>query len=377
MKKLKIGILTLPLHSNYGGLLQAYALLFVLKEMGHDAWLINYRNKKSKVRLVLSYLKRYILKYFLKKDVKISPFKEEEFIRSNTQRFINEHIQPQTKAFYTPKALSSKIISYNFDAFIVGSDQVWRPQYVTKIEDYFFGFVKDKQLKRMSYAASFGSNDWNYSEEQTEKCKRYIQLFNAVSVRENSGLELCKEHFKVNATHVLDPTMLLDVKDYLNLVNINKSTYKPKGGILIYILDETPDIKITIDSISSTLNLSTFKVNNNKTYDKKASLKDRVAPPVEDWVIGFYDADFVIADSFHACLYSIIFNKPFVIYGNARRGMTRFTSILSKLDLEDRLIYSSEELRQEELNNNIDWNSVNKKLEKLKADSFAFLRDNL
>ncbi|RED48940.1 polysaccharide pyruvyl transferase family protein [Seonamhaeicola aphaedonensis] len=378
MQKRKIGILTLPLHSNYGGLLQAYALQMFLKNNGYDAWLINYRDRSARWKKPFSIVKRMLLKYVLIKNITVFEEKEQRIIRVHTQAFINKHINPQTQAIYTSEELSRKIDNHSFYAVIVGSDQVWRPQYVSKIEDYFFDFIKSKNIIKLSYAASFGSSDWNFSPIQKMNCAKNIQSFKAVSVREDTGVELCKEHFEVEAKHVLDPTMLLEKEHYYKLVDeIDRDKKQPKGGLLVYILDDSEDITETITKISKHLAIESFRINNKKTYNKSVPLKERIAPPVENWLKGFYDAEFVIADSFHACVFSIIFNKPFIIYGNKRRGMTRFTSILSKLGLEDRLIYSSKDLVPEKLNYAFNWTQINERVECLKKDSVSFLQENL
>lgn len=111
------------------------------------------------------------------------------------------------------------------DAIIVGSDQVWRPDYSSCQPNYFLDFLpKDSKIRRISNAASFGGDNWDWSTELTARCAKLLQLFDAVSVREASGVRLCKEHFNVGAVNVLDPTMLLDPEDYIAIIG------KPKSG---------------------------------------------------------------------------------------------------------------------------------------------------
>ena len=110
-----------------------------------------------------------------------------------------------------------------FDAIIVGSDQVWRPLYNSNIEDYFIGFDEYGDFKRIAYAASFGISSWEFDVNQTQKCSSLLKKFNAVSVREFSGADLCSNYFNVRAKVVLDPTLLLNKYDYIHLIDLSEN----------------------------------------------------------------------------------------------------------------------------------------------------------
>ncbi|MBO9595205.1 MAG: polysaccharide pyruvyl transferase family protein [Niabella sp.] len=378
---MKIGILTLPLHTNYGGNLQAYALMSVLKEMGHEACLINRRNTRiPRWKLPLAIVKRSLMKYGLgKKDtaifVEAKLQREYAIISQYTQPFINKHIQPQTKVVYTSKRLAGLAARQLFDAVIVGSDQVWRTAYTSNIEDYFLSFLKGMHTKRIAYAASFGTENWEYSAEQEQNCARHLKLFDAISVRENTGVALCKKYFNVAARHVLDPTMLLDASRYLELIRPLEHTAK-KEGVLVYILDETADKTAIIDQVAQVLDRPVFRVN-AKTEDVKATLEERIAPPTENWIKGFYEADFIITDSFHACVFAILFKKPFLVYGNRHRGAARFESLLSMFDLKDRLVFSSKQVQPGNIVQAINWQAVDAILEEKRKISREFLNQAL
>ena len=115
---------------------------------------------------------------------------------------------------------------------------------------------------------------------------------------------------------------------------------------------------------------------NSKVEDITAKLEERIQPYVEQWLCGFYDADFVVTDSFHACVFSIIFNKPFIVCGNKKRGSARFLSLLSSFNLLDRYITDGINL-SEVLDKTIDWSEINKKKENLKSFSWSFLNQSL
>lgn len=337
---MKIGILTLPLHTNYGGILQAYALQTVLERMGHEVVVIDTPNMKSSPSLWT--IGKRIIKKLLGRKVSIfserKHNKEFPIISQYTQPFIDKYIH--RKVVNTPKELKKE----DFDAIVVGSDQIWRPLYYYEIENAYLAFAKDWEIKRVAYAASFGTDDWEYTSQQTISCRELLRKFEAVSVRESSGIQLCKDYFGVEATHVLDPTMLLNKEDYIRLIEASQ-TPKSKGTMLYYILDETPKKKALIEQIAKEKKLKLFRVN-SRVEDHSAPLDERIQPSVEQWLRGFYDAEFVVTDSFHACVFSILFDKAFVVIGNKERGMARFNSLLEMFGLNNRMIEDIEHLNK-------------------------------
>lgn len=240
---MRIGVITLPLHTNIGGILQAYALQTVLQRMGHRAILLNklYKLPKSMTiprwRIPLACVKRAIYKYILRKKVIV--FYERYYektviptIRTHTRRFINEHIHYKIVKSY--RTLSRR----DYDALIVGSDQVWRGRYLKADKPAFFlEFAKNWNVRRIAYAASFGTTEWEYTEQETEYYRQLLKKFCAVSVREDSGVDMCKRYLDVDAVHVLDPTMLLTSADYIKLCATEP---KSDGNLLVCTLDTSP-----------------------------------------------------------------------------------------------------------------------------------------
>lgn len=369
---MKIGIITLPLHTNYGGILQAYALQAVLERMGHDVCLIEERRGPLSLPLwkaPLSYGKR-ILKNILGHPCPIfyerKVNRETPIVRQNTDKFINIYIKRRIVDSF------SDLNENDFDAIVVGSDQIWRPKYFPHIEHAFLDFTKDWNIKRIAYAASFGTDDWEYNSKQTSECGRLLRMFDAVSVREDLGVDLCKRYFGVEAQHVLDPTMLLVKEDYIKLFEA-ANTPKSNGNLLCYILDETEEKTALIKSIAGEKGLIPFNVK-SISDDINSPLSERIQPSLEQWLRGFYDADFVITDSFHACVFSIIFNKPFIVYGNVNRGMSRFISLLNMFGLKDRLVSTVDEICNLK---SIGYEKVCDKLESLIKQSKDYLLQQL
>lgn len=328
---MRIGILTLPLHVNYGGILQAYALQTVLERMGHEVQVIGKDNIKD-LPPFYKYIERGFNKFILKKNVHIFAERDSNHyltaICGEIQNFIDRHIH----TFHVTSL--DAISSSNFDAIVVGSDQIWRRfyfhiEYQRGMEDAFLFFSKDWSIKRVAYAASFGIDEWDYDEEETRKCTEMARTFKAIGVREKSAVELCQKHLSCKATHVLDPTMLLDKEDYIKLIN-SQNIPQSDGDLLCYILDATSEKTAIVKQIVQEEKIRPFSVIANEDHEVK--------PSVEFWLKGFSDAKFVVTDSFHACVFSLIFNKPFVVIGNKERGLARIYSLLQMFGQEHRLI---------------------------------------
>lgn len=374
---MKIGIITHPLEYNYGGLLQNYALQHVLRSFGHNVHTIDkVFFKHYRKRTIVLLLKRFI-KRIIGKEISISE-KQYCYIKKNCTNFVKENINV-TKAFQNDKELKSIIKKYKFEAYVVGSDQVWRPAFANNIYNDFLDFCQDKEnIKRLAYAASFGISEWEFNEEQTKECSRLAKLFDAISVREDSGIALCKEHLGVDATHVLDPTLLLEKEDYIKLVEKAQEPIS-EGNLFCYILDNNESIEKGIHNIENKLSLKGFQVKAKKekwTFKCGENIKERVIPSPTKWLRAFMDAKMVFTDSFHGCVFSIIFNKPFWVIGNKERGNARFDSLLKQFNLESRR-FDISEMNNIDLTQPIDWAQVNTIKKEWQEKSINFLKGNL
>lgn len=373
---MRIAILTHPLGTNYGGMLQNYALQHVLKQMGHTPVTLNYQFDTSWRIKILS-LGSHVLKRLKGGKVPLRAWptkKEYEQITQHTKRFISDHIEA------TEPFLLDDINKQDFgkiDAIIVGSDQVWRGSHPA-VPHFFLSDFKDAGCKKIAYAASFGVDFWEFSDENTELCKKLIKQFDAISVRENGGVALCKQYFYVKPQLVLDPTLLLEKNDYYSLQNISNMPSGEAPYMMTYVLDKTPEKQAIIDSISKKSGFSprTVMVGNYFSEVGSRGVDSCVYPPVEDWIAGFKNANFVVTDSFHGTVFSIIFHKPFVAIVNRNRGADRFTSLLSQLNLENRLVESVEEAMVL-LNSKIDYEAVDVALEDKRKKSINFLIEAL
>ena len=370
MYKKKIGILTLPLTNNYGGLLQSYALQLYLKKKGFDAKIIDRRHNKSILDNFKFLLKKYLFKGKHQKDV------DNLKITLNTRYFKEKYLYPKTEEIHSQKKIKQIVNREKFDAIIVGSDQVWRLDYSRDLfKNMFLDFINDNNVKKLSYAASFGVADWCHDKLTTNIVSDLIQKFDYVSVREDSGLGICKTIFGVDALQHVDPTMLLEKKDYTLLVSSEISLKPNKGNILVYMLDNSEQRLSLVNQIRHEVGGELFNVNVG-SKSLKASLEQRTYPSVLNWVKGFMDAEYVIVDSFHGCVFAILYNKPFIAFGNKQRGLTRFSSLLKLFKLENRLILNAKELSPEIIKAPINWELTNSILDHCRKKSDNYF-DNL
>lgn len=377
---MKVGIFTLPLKSNYGGVLQVWALQTYLERQSHQVIvpmpIPALRPRCSKFLLPLAYTKRIIRKLRGSK----TPIRWEQYEYNILGKSFRSFEQKNIHLLHYKNI--KELNENDYDILIVGSDQIWRPRYNKsyrlKLEDAYFEFAKDWQVKRVSYAPSFGVDIWEYSNEQTKTCGKLLNKFDAVSVRESSGVELCKKYFDVDATHLLDPTMLLDSEDYNKLID-NCDTHKPKGNMLCYLLDSASLSNEKIKTISSILGYTSFNAN-SEFANKKADIKERGLPPIEQWLRDFRDSKFVLTDSFHACVFSILYEKQFLVCVNEKRGLARIISLLNIFNLENRIVTTStskEELTAK-LEEKIDFeNKVRPILNRWRIKSKSFLEKNI
>lgn len=366
---MRIGVITHPLRLNYGGILQAYALQRVLQDMGYDSVYIDWLPYRFQWFSIKTYFIRFLwkLKWLGREEIRV--FADYYYYRAYKK--INKFSKSNVQIFQID---SFEQLKENvFDVIVVGSDQIWRPVYINNIEDAYLQFAKDWNIKRIAYAASFGVDDWSeYSEEKTVVCRNLAQKFDAISVREDSGVALCRNYLGVEAQHVLDPTMLVDIKHYMSHINSCKKHY-PNRMCLAYILDESDDKSRVLGSIAKQQGYNIKQWENIDT----PSLKK---PTVEEWLKGFYDAEFVFTDSFHGCVFSIIFNKPFIAFGNPGRGMARFNSLLKMFGLEELLITSVDQFTPELVDRAISRfsdGSIQQRLYELREYSYDFLKKAL
>ena len=374
---MRVAIITLPLHTNYGGILQAYALKKSIEALGHSAEVIDRRCKMVLTpswKMPLVYLKRVLLNL---KPGGPEIFRERRILRefpivsAELSGFVADDISPRLIDSYT------EIGPEEYDALVVGSDQVWRPKYFGKIEDAFLDFASLWDVRRVAYAASFGTDHLEYEYEQLYKCSSLLSSFDAVSVREATAVQMCDEWFdREDAVHVLDPVMLLTADHYASLAGL-ASARPCKGKILSYVLDADKSKKYILERVEAWLGAESHNAY-VADRDRNVPLEKRLVPSIQQWLSCFADAEFVVTDSFHGCVLSVLFHKPFIALANPGRGMSRILSLLETLGLDDRIVQGLDPDDDGEYYlSGIDWEAVDARLSSMKERSIDFLRNAL
>lgn len=354
---LRVGILTFHWanNRNFGASLQSFACLTLVKKI----------SKNSRVEIIDFIFQKM---RFLKKIVL---YIENKNFKEYNKKFLN----------LTNKCINEKeLINLNnkIDIFVVGSDQVWRGIWLKeKAKHYFFDFVDDNK-KKIAYAASFGVDYWEGDEKLTEEIKPLIKRFDYISVREESGINICKNTFGIdNVVCVLDPTLMIDRKDYQPILDDWKDKSHLKRKYIAHmLLDDTEQLRNGSKKIANHLGA---KINHikGKTFNilgKTITLYNKVS----QWLTYLKDAELVITDSFHCTVFSIIFHKKFVVVANPTRGIARLETLLSKVGLEDRFFTNiNDVLESGILDKEIDYQEVDKKLEVHRKYSMDFLKKAL
>lgn len=373
---MKIALIIFHFTHSHGSLLQNYALYKTLKQMGHEVTIINdcvhtisfYHCVK---RTMYNLLQRIKGKY---EGIIYYRYSSPKYLMKNLNPFIEQNFSGDVYNFHNDNKLEEYCDSSKFDAFVVGSDQTWRPKFVRNIYYYYLDFTeKLKNVKRVAYVPSLGTDNWEYTEDQSSRCRQLISMFDAVSVREKSSIDLLYNHFGIKAKWLLDPTFLLKKEDYEALIT---EPNKRKRQLSYSILDIDNNKKIFVENIAERMSLEPVRIN-GREEEANAPINERAAPSISKWLSGFREADFVIADSFHATVFAIIFNVPFLTIANKRRGLARFESLLSYFGLNDRLVTEIDNFDYSIINIPIDWSTINERAMKKRLEGLSFLNENL
>lgn len=373
--------MTLPLHVNYGGILQAYALQTILQHMGHEVFLYDTpfpgEHKLKKAPNQWDILRDTVL--FWKKKTNSQPHfsipKREIYIRRYITRFLYEHFKLCQLSVYQEDD--------NIEGIVVGSDQIWRPLYFPTISLAYLSFTKDwNNIRRVAYACSFGTDTPEYNTKQIAECGALISQFDAVSVREESMIPLIQQKFGWQCTpqFVLDPTLLLSADEWRELCAkypVSTQTSDRDKKLFTYLLDSTPEKKEITSFIARELSTIPYTQTDLPPENDNKWNKNDYAP-VESWLHAFNQASYVLTDSFHGCVFSILFNKPFVVICNQERGAARFHSLLKLFKLTDRLLSTidSDSIRKL-IKQPINWETVNQIIIEKRQESLEFLKKSL
>ncbi len=264
-----------------------------------------------------------------------------------------------------------QLYSLNDDAkiFITGSDQVFRIPFVNGIKNGYAQFFLDfacTESKKLAVAASFGITKERFLEEvdenTIEKIKHSLSTFDKISVREKSGVEICKDLFDLDATWVIDPVFWVDRSDYEKIAAESTNDYADK--IVSYFFHKGQNLSGKFDKVSQKYNSEIVQLHQSDL-------------PIEEWLKAIKTCKLFITNSFHGMCFAIIFNKPFICMINSYSGNARNSSVLEKLQIEDNSITSFDEIYQRDCIFKYDFESVNKNIQLSKLQAIEFLKDAL
>ena len=364
---MKTGILTFHHAKNYGAILQTFALQTTLKEMGANPYIIDrYTVGKTIIHRIYHTFDPRLILHRLSWSV--------------FDQFSKKYLIPKTKKYKTINSLKYFEQKEKLDACIVGSDQVWRMEFSAIGYNYFFDFIKDSNIRKISYAASFGKEKWKENESVTTHVKQLLKNFNSISVREKSGVKICSDIFDVNATHVIDPTLLLKREVYESIF-LNDYPEKMNATLVTYVLGN-PDAAKYCHKFSKECDLDYVDLYYVPHINKfflalKYGIKHYLHISVPEWLWQIKSAKYVVTNSFHATIFSILFGKQFIVVDHPSGGTSRIDSLLELLGLQDRFVKNISDISLELFQKKIDFDSVYSKIDVEKNQSILFLQNAL
>ena len=322
--KKKVGVIGLEHSINIGNNLLKYAMFIELSNLGYDPYIVGMKIPGHNISF----------------------------------------IQNTTKVILINSSFS-EIKQHDFDILMVNSDQTWRKWPVNNYKYFydiaFLNFAEKWNIPKFVYGASLGNNNWEKFNKDDEKiAKMLLKNFTGISVREKGSINLIENILGIRPNFVLDPTLLIDKKYYLNLIKNYKGIISSNNDyIFFYNINNLYNVTKLINKIK--------EEKKYKIYCTKYNIKD--------FIYGIYYSKGVITDSFHGTVFSIIFQKPFITLINVKGGEERFNSLKDIFNIENRIydIKSEPDISLLEEPLILKLNLFNK----LKKQSIWFIKKNL
>ncbi len=365
---MKVVAITLHRITNFGSMLQTYATQTAIKRLGHEVEILDFVPEGMTFKRAC----------FPKNDtplwlkiIKFIPL----FICNTIQfkimgHFMNKYIHVTSKRYGSYQDILNNVPLA--DIYLSGSDQVWNTQNNNPKDDlkaYYLGFAP-KEKKRIAYAGSFGKN--NFSAEESQIVKEYLSLYDAISVREDDGLTILKQHGIDNGSFVVDPTLLLTSEDWQQFATAKKAP--TPGYIFVYNLNRNKTLKQLATQIAKEQNLRI--VNFADSFDFIPHAENRLFNSALDFINYIAHADLVLTDSFHGTAFSINFKRQFICV-KAPRYNSRIESILRLSGLIDSRLATSCEEGLKISQHTINYENVSPCIEQARRNSLDFLKNAL
>lgn len=341
---MKIALLTYFHTLSYGATLQTYATIKALESLGHEVWLINLYIPET-----ASLPKRLLL---LPKEYKHWKFRKKYFKHITRQYTSSEDLRNDP-----PEA----------DLYMIGSDQTWNPDISEdKASSFFLDFVKDNS-KKVTYAASFGKdviegNKWISKERIIE----LLRQFNHIAIRENTGKKLLAEQ-GIDSIQVIDPVLLFPKYDEL----VGKPQQRKEIGL--FKINKTDESYSKAKKVGK---LASIPVRSIGSLRREPGVICRYPEGIEGWMRAIASSRYILTDSFHGLVISLLYHRQFVILPGMRGRVTRLRSLLQLVGLEDRIMSTddSAESISAKLQQPIDYDHVDVILSKEREKSWDYLK---
>ena len=382
MKNSTVGVIT-PwwLRDNYGQLLQIWALQQFLKKMGVHPFLIRYdrvRNRSLREKLLASLRSPYALYSYLRMKLmaRLPTAKKRHHALARNRafdRFLERRIEKSRQLYHTAEELN-RSEEMNCDAYLCGSDLVWKFSNKDSFDDVRFLNFGPEQVKRIAYSASFGRSE--LPESLVAFAAPLIRKLDHVAVREKSGVELCRKMGCEDAVHVVDPVLLLNQEDYRVLAP--EDVQEREYAFLYFIDDQSMEIDWSaVKARTRTQGLSEYFVPVENRSFPGFAFQD---PTIEEWIRRIRNAREAYTNSFHGACFCILFERPFLCFlrkgGKSNQKNERILSLMESLGLESRICDPRKPV-DPQMDAPIDWKEVKNRLERIRSQSCAFLNSAL
>lgn len=382
---MKIGVITFwDSRSNYGQLLQCWALQQVLIGMGHDPYLIRYVQMPDKARKFRmfqqeGFVRSVIYRISHNRQINLNKkLKKENALHDQVrdfQGFLSDNIRLSEQVY--DDILMLRTIPPQADVYLTGSDQVWSRNPAEDVDRAFFLDFGGDEVIRMSYAASFGSRICDAA--RLDAMKPLLARFKAISVRETSGCDICAAAGFPSAMVTLDPTLLLSQEHYLSIADksISESPY-----MMLYSINIESTDQMDWDSVKEFARQKGCEVRSVSSTGHIPGRNDfegSVAeyPTIPRWLGLIRNSEMVFTTSFHGVVFSILFHRNFVFYpldGRYSPGNERVTDLLKRLQLEDHIWNRNMDYNDVCIP---DWQRVDAIFEIMRSESYYYLKTNL
>lgn len=341
---MKIALLTYFHALSYGATLQTYATIKALEHLGHEVWLVNLYIPET-----ASLPKRMLL---LPKEYKHWKFRKKYF------KHITRHYASSEELRNDPPEA---------DLYMIGSDQTWNPEIsMDKAPSFFLDFVKDNKRK-VTYAASFGKDTLNGTLWiSKERIIELLRKFKCIAIRETSGKKLLSE-YEIDSIQVVDPVLLF--KNYDELIG----SPRQRDEIGLFKINKTDDFYAKAKEVGK---LAAIPVRSIGALHREPGVICRYPEGIEGWMQAIASSKYILTDSFHGLVISLLYHRQFVILPGMAGRVTRLRSLLQLVGLEDRIMSTNDKAEDiyAMLKKPIDYEHVDEVLNRERKTSWGYLK---